>query len=665
MATFAEKFEQKYKQPKTSKTGSSFAEKFESKGAGSRILEEYKITLQHREEEKQRKLQEEQARLEAEKNKPSLLQKAGTFGKGLLQEIGKGLVRPAISLAELPLNIASGGARTFGDMNVPLLGKVQSYQEATRQAQEEVISGKKPLYSVLAPAAEGILDVAGLGITGGIAKAGIKSGVKTALKQGAKEGAIYGAGYGGVQALEEPKGIKETAKSVAISAAGGAAFGGAIGAIAGKLGSKFTKVQKAIDEGTTTEKEIVDIFEQKGLKGVEEVIAEPTVLKPGELAPIVKEIESQTGVKLKPSEALQVKADLEKGISKEAIINDIVEPPTRTTMPVEPPKVTKPTTTPKESPLIQEARKYKGVEMDYVRNTEKSPKRSDFAQNIEPSGKYMNLGDPKYAQGMPNMETGKIKFDNPLVVEWKTSREGGWKTDLSNKYGGKKGKALSDAIRKDGYDGIITVDNGNTAEVVSLKQSQPLQEGVEKVSKTELPKIETTPSKVAKSIEAKAVEEKLTKGFGDIAGYEKITIKEQAQKTSKLLDEEFDNAVKMVKGEMPVKEGIKPEMLIKTMEDYAQAKGDVNLLRDIAKSPLVSETSAHAQALRILAERNPESALTNIQKVIKERSTSFERKSGKTIDKATKEVADEIKSKVKQKIPTKQDWDNFINEIKC
>lgn len=132
--------------------------------------------------------------------------------------------------------------------------------------------------------------------------------------------------------------------------------------IISKIGSKAPKIEQIIESGTKTEKEIVDIFEEKGLKGVEEVIAEPKPLKPGELAPIVKEIEETTGKKFKPSEALQVKADLEKGISKESIINDIVEPPKRTTSPVEPPKVKKPATTTKESPLIQEARKYKSAE---------------------------------------------------------------------------------------------------------------------------------------------------------------------------------------------------------------------------------------------------------------------------------------------------------------
>lgn len=56
----------------------------------------------------------------------------------------------------------------------------------------------------------------------------------------------------------------------------------------------------------------------------------PRTLKPGELAPTVKRIEEQTG-KLTPSEALAVKADLESGLSEEAIVRKLTTP--------EPPKV--------------------------------------------------------------------------------------------------------------------------------------------------------------------------------------------------------------------------------------------------------------------------------------------------------------------------------------
>lgn len=541
------------------------------------------------------------------------------------------------------------------------------------------------------------------GITKWTQEKGLGKGASTAI----------GAGVAGAEVLAD----------LALPGMASKIFKSAIGkSILSKMGVKSSKVVEAVSKGTTTEKEIVDIFEEKGLKGVEEVVAEPKPLKPGELAPVVKEIEEKTGTKLKPSEALQVKADLEKGISKEAIINDIIEPPKRTTKPVEPPKVEKGIKTP-ESPLIQEARKYKSAE-EFVKSQSlyhgtpneleggalkfgagKQLKKGGYmgghfltdtqeiADNFSFGGKvYQASGEIK--NKVLDVNKSKKLFQDFVGKKYKTSDgelveftkqefdymfpegKADWSTlntDLAEQIAKKQGKigvAIPEyAGGKQGMTYQIFEDNipvKTKEELTDIwNKSQPLQEGVKKITKGELPKIETTPSKVAKSIEAKAIEEKLTKGFGDIAGYEKITIKDQAQKTAKLLDEEYDNAVKMVRGEIPVKEGIKPEMLIKTMEDYAQAKGDVNLLRDIAKSPLVSETSAHAQSLRILAERNPESAVANIKRVAEERAATFEKKTGKSISKAKKEIADEIKSKAKQKIPTREDWNKFIEEIKC
>lgn len=122
-------------------------------------------------------------------------------------------------------------------------------------------------------------------------------------------------------------------------------------------------------------------------------------------------------------------------------------------------------------------------------------------------------------------------------------------------------------------------------------------------------------SKVAQSIENKVVESGLSQGFSDLAGYDPITIRDQAKRASDLMQSDMEKAKQMVMGEIPMEPGLRGEMLIKAMEDHAMAKGDAKLAMDIANSPLVSETSAHAQALRILAERNPDSAVIKMREV--------------------------------------------------
>jgi hypothetical protein len=143
------------------------------------------------------------------------------------------------------------------------------------------------------------------------------------------------------------------------------------------------------------------------------------------------------------------------------------------------------------SDLENEARKYKSAELDYIRNIEKAPKMGNrFGQDIEPAGKYINLMEKGQSYIPEGWEVGKVKFNNPLIIDWgggygdKTN----WKNVLSERYGRKTGKQLSQAIVNDGYDGIITLDKGKPSEVVQLtdiKNTDPLIQEARKYKSAE------------------------------------------------------------------------------------------------------------------------------------------------------------------------------------
>lgn len=114
------------------------------------------------------------------------------------------------------------------------------------------------------------------------------------------------------------------------------------------------------------------------------------------------------------------------------------------------------------------------VRFRFARNTEQTPRlprhiQPKFGQDIEPAGRYMLHAAPSFKPVGPWIE-GDILFTRPLVMEYvNTSSDArGWKRRLSKAFGGKKGKALSKAIVRAGYDGIVTVDNGRTSEIVDL-----------------------------------------------------------------------------------------------------------------------------------------------------------------------------------------------------
>lgn len=184
----------------------------------------------------------------------------------------------------------------------------------------------------------------------------------------------------------------------------------------------------------------------------------------------------------------------------------------------------------------------------------------------------------------------------------------------------------------------------------------------ERLYEPSVKQVEQKASKVGSSVEAKAVEKGLTQGFEGTAGYDPITIKDQALRASDLMQRDMSLAEKMVRGEVPMTPGLRPEMLIKAMEDHAQATGNVGMMRDIAKSPLVAETSVHAQAMRLLAERNPDSVVAKLREIKIAREKVLEKKGGKKLIKST--ITD-IKSEIVKASSKRVTWEEFIDEIKC
>jgi len=115
-------------------------------------------------------------------------------------------------------------------------------------------------------------------------------------------------------------------------------------------------------------------------------------------------------------------------------------------------------------------------EFDSVRNTEQAPNMgTQYGQDIEPAGVYMTKGTPQSIQGMPNWVSSRVRFENPLVIEWGEgySQPGNWKKVLTQRFDGKTGAELSDAIAAAGYDGIVTTrpfQGGiETSEIVDLR----------------------------------------------------------------------------------------------------------------------------------------------------------------------------------------------------
>lgn len=109
---------------------------------------------------------------------------------------------------------------------------------------------------------------------------------------------------------------------------------------------------------------------------------------------------------------------------------------------------------------------------------------------------------------------------------------------------------------------------------------------------------------------------------------------------------------------------VERQVLFNTIEKKATEAGDYQTLIDLANSPIATERSVAAQTLGSSAWEK-DSVVKNIQEAIKVKEQNYERKTGKRVERAKKEMIDEIKSEIKKSEPKVKDWSSFIESIKC
>jgi hypothetical protein len=170
-------------------------------------------------------------------------------------------------------------------------------------------------------------------------------------------------------------------------------------------------------------------------------------------------------------------------------------------------------------------------------------------------------------------------------------------------------------------------------------------------------------SKVGKSIEAKAVENGLTKGFSDTAGYDPITVKDQAERASNFINSSIEDARAVVRGEKPLPEGLRGTALITAMEEHIKNGKDAQAAYELANSPLVSETSAHAQEMRLMAERVPDSLTAKFKEIKAAREAALEKRGG--AKKSIKKITDDINTEIKKTASKRPTWEEFAKQISC
>lgn len=167
-------------------------------------------------------------------------------------------------------------------------------------------------------------------------------------------------------------------------------------------------------------------------------------------------------------------------------------------------------------------------------------------------------------------------------------------------------------------------------------------------------------SGLAKSIEVKAIEDNLTKGFKDLAEYNSSTIKEQAKMTTDLINSDIEKTRAIIRGDELLPEKIRGSSLILGMEDYLKKNPNEDIAYELANSPLVSKVSQAGSELGLMQNRIPDSYTAKLQEVRKIREEKIsETKKSETIKNIKKETTKNNLSVEETK------WSSFLDDITC
>lgn len=172
---------------------------------------------------------------------------------------------------------------------------------------------------------------------------------------------------------------------------------------------------------------------------------------------------------------------------------------------------------------------------------------------------------------------------------------------------------------------------------------------------------------VSSSVEARAISEKLTKGFSDLPEYRGVNMEDQGARAQNIVNTNYSLARDIAMGKENAPQGVIPESVFIAVENKAIATGDVGTLHDLAtQSKLAEQGTVMGQRLRAYAERNPESPVEAIKKISETRAKAAGGRVAKgDVAKTKAKTVERIKGEIKKAVSEKPTWEKFIKDLQC
>ena len=171
-------------------------------------------------------------------------------------------------------------------------------------------------------------------------------------------------------------------------------------------------------------------------------------------------------------------------------------------------------------------------------------------------------------------------------------------------------------------------------------------------------------STLAEKMEALAIEKELTDSFGKLPEYSAVNWGEQLQFATQVYKGNPAQALRILRGEEMPPSNILLNAFAVAIEKLAIRAGDTALLKTISDTSSLRSTR-YGQEIGILSQREQLSPVKIMSDVKRGREEAFEKKTGKSVAKATQEEVSNMKKEIKKNASKRQDWDSFIKEIQC
>lgn len=195
---------------------------------------------------------------------------------------------------------------------------------------------------------------------------------------------------------------------------------------------------------------------------------------------------------------------------------------------------------------------------------------------------------------------------------------------------------------------------------MTTKESQPIVDQASS-SKETIPQNdgEIKESGLSKSVEEDAIHKGLVDELGDLPTYKMRDMSVIAKKVSDFIDKDPELAKKIALGEAPEQDDLRSQELFTGLKVKAFKEGDVPLIHELGTSEkasaMATELGQRVKALDSKDENSPIKIVQDVQKARRDANNSKEQK----------DIVKHLKDEMKKVKPKKDDWDSFIESIKC